>query len=311
MKNSSFSEIQPNLQLAWDSTSLGALKECPMKYYYSIVEGYVPRAQSVHLTFGLHYHGALERYDHAKAQGLDHEAATAAAVRYALEVTWNYQLNRPWISDDRNKNRFTLVRTVVWYLEEFKDDPLETVILASGKPAVELSFRFETSYSSFENEKFWLCGHLDRVATLNGDAYIADRKTTGHTINQDFFAKFTPDNQFSTYSLGGKIAYSLPLHGLIVDGVQIAVNFSRFERGIVERKQDTLEEWYKDLGMWLEQAETYARRGHWPHNDKACHHFNGCPYREVCKHSPSVRNEWLERLYVRRIWDPLQIRGDI
>ena len=32
-KNSSFSTEIPNLQLAWDSTSLGLLKECPRKYY--------------------------------------------------------------------------------------------------------------------------------------------------------------------------------------------------------------------------------------------------------------------------------------
>ena len=59
-ENSAFSKSLPGLQIAWDSTSLGTLKECPRKYQYSIMLGKQPREISVHLTFGLYYHAALE-----------------------------------------------------------------------------------------------------------------------------------------------------------------------------------------------------------------------------------------------------------
>lgn len=315
MENSSFSTVNPSLQIAWDSTSIGLLKECPRKYYLSMLacqgKGYAPRSESVHLTFGLHYHSALEQYDHEIALGKSHEEGVEAAVRRALTDTWDPILQRPWLSDDSNKNRYTLVRSIIWYLEEFATDPVKTVVLANGKAAVELSFRFESDYTSYTGEKFILCGHLDRLGIFNNQPFILDRKTTKSTINQDFFAKFSPDNQFTLYSLAAKVVYALPVSGLIVDGAQIAVTFTRFQRGFVQRSPDQLEEWYRDLGFWLGIAQHAAKSNDWPMNDKSCGNYGGCPFREICGKSPSVREQWLKAGFHTRVWDPLQIRGDI
>jgi RecB family exonuclease len=310
--NSSFHPEIPGLQLAWDSTSLGALKTCPRLYYYSIIQGWTPRITSVHLVFGQVYHSALEAYDRARSQGLGHVAATREAVHRALLDTWDKAMRRPWFSDDSNKNRLTLLRSVVWYLEQFQDDPLQTVQLASGKPAVELSFRFVTSYSAPDGAPYLLCGHLDRLVTdPNGKTWVLDRKTTKSTVGQDFFDKFTPDNQFTLYALASHIVYATPVQGLIVDGAQIAITFSRFLRGIVLRQQSQLDEWYEGLAFWLAQAELFAKRQTWPQNDKACQNYGGCPFRPICAKPPSVREQWLRGSNHKRIWDPLQVRGDI
>lgn len=310
--NSSFSTAHPGLQLAWDSTSTGALEDCPRKYYYSIVCGYTSRTENIHFTFGIIYHAALERYDHARAAGLDHEAAVLRATRYALEQTWDRELKRPWQSNDDNKNRYTLVRAVVWYLEEFRDDPLRTIILANGKPAVELSFRVELAHrSALAQVPFMYCGHLDRVATLNDVPFIVDKKTTKSTIGKDFFAKYSPNNQFMGYSFGAKVAFSAPVKGLIVDAVQSAITFSRFARGQVLYDESQLEEWHHDLGWHLAQAESYAKANYWPMNTLSCDKFGGCQFREICAKPPAARKQWLERAFVKRVWDPLQVRGDI
>lgn len=312
MSNSSFSKDIPLLQIAWDSTSLSALKECPRKYKYSIIDGWAPRNESVHLTFGALYHSALERYDHLLVQGKSHDEAVPTVVRWLLNETWNRELNRPWLSDDKNKNRYTLVRTVVWYLDQFKSDPLQTVILADGKPAVELSFRMEFGFtSSLTSEPYLLCGHLDRLAELNGATYIVDRKTSKNTIGEDFFSKFSPDNQFSTYCFGAKVVYALPTQGLIVDAAQVAMTFSRYQRGFVFRTEDQLLEWYEDAKILLAQNEYYVQRDYWPMNDKSCNNYGGCPFRFICAKAPSVREQWLKASYTQRVWDPLQIRGDI
>jgi hypothetical protein len=317
--SASFSKEHRSLQIAWDSTSLGTLMECPRKYQLSMCAkftddkpiGFAPRKESVHLIFGQLYHGALERYDHARVAGADHDEATDQSLQYCLTSTWDHTKKRPWASDDPNKNRFTLVRTVIWYLEHFRDDALETVTLASDKPAVELSFRLETDYKSFTGEKFLICGHLDRVATLNGDTFIVDRKTSKNTINERFFDGFNPDNQFSTYTFAAKALYGLQVKGLIVDGAQVAVTFSRFLRGMVFFHDDQLEEWYGDIGYYLSQAQAFAQANYWPMNRKSCGNYGGCPFRPICSHSPSTRMEWLEKSYTPRVWDPLQVRGDI
>lgn len=317
--NSSFSRELPGLQLAVDSTSLGLFKVCPRKYYYAVVLGWQPLALSVHLTFGLLMHGARERYDHAKAAGLGHNDALDAALAWGLCETWVKELGRPWASGDDYKNRVTFLRTLVWYLDEYgENDLLETVILSDGKPAVERSFRFDSGFcSSATGEPWLLCGHLDRIATLNGTAYIVDLKTSKHQLNAGFFKGFNPDNQMSMYSLAGRVAFHQPVEGLIIDGVQVAINFSRFERGLVTRDSASLDEWHRDTGRWLRRMEQAAVDEEWEANDKACHIYSrgdgtgGCEFREICSRSPQTRETWLRAGFSKRVWDPLVTRGDV
>lgn len=313
--NNSFLAPSPSvgkLQFAWDSTSLGALKKCPRYYYYTIVEGYQSAKTSVHLTFGILYHSALERYDHARAAGKSHDDAVIAAARYCLEATWDKTSGRPWNSEDPNKNRFTLVRTIVWYLEQYKDDALETLILANGKPAVELSFRFETKYIAPNGQPFLLCGHIDKLASLADKVFVIDHKTSKHQLDPRWFAGFTPFNQFTLYTLAAKVAFGTEAQGVICNGAQIAVGFSRFQRGPIERSDFQLQEWYRDLGFTLAQAQQYAAADYWPMNDTSCDKYGGCEFREVCsKRGPTSRQDWLNASFKRRTWDPLVTRGDV
>lgn len=311
MINSSFSLLYPTTQLFWDSTSLGALKTCPRYYKFSIIDGWTSRHQSVHLAFGAWYHAALERYDHSRVSGADHEEALDQAVKYVLEETWNRELGRPWLSDEPTKTRWTLLRTVVWYLDHFQHDTMQTLVLANGKPAVELSFRFDTGATTRSGENLVLCGHLDRVANLGDEIYIVDRKTTKGALDQRYFDAYTPDNQFSLYSLAGQVVLNLPVKGIVVDAAQIGVNFSRFERRVAPRSSDFLEEWFKEALVWMDLAEDFAHRGVWPANEKACGNYGGCPFRQVCAKSPSVREEWLASGFAKRVWDPRQVRGEI
>lgn len=300
------------LQLAWDSTSLGAYKTCPRLYYYQIVLGWQPARESVHLTFGILYHSALERYDHAKAQGKSHQEAEIETVRWALQATWNSKLKRPWLSDDPNKNRVTLIRTIVWYLDQFADDSIETVILASGKPAVELSFRFELPLRTANGEQYLYCGHIDRIGKFSNQTWIVDRKTTKNTIGLDYFEKYSPDNQFSGYMVGGRVTWGQPLAGLIVDAAQVAVTFSRFQRGVITRTEAQLDEWLQDTMLWIQDAERSAIQGYWRQNDKSCDMYGGCKFRGICSKSPASREEWLKRDFIQKEpWNPLKVRGDI
>lgn len=287
---------------------MGALKVCPRYYQYTIIDGWTPRGESVHLTFGLHYHSALEHYDFCKTQGQDHETALRSALKKAMILTWDSVLRRPWSSDHKNKNRFTLLRSIVWYLDQFRDDPFQTIILANGKPAVELSFRFQTSYTVMTGESVLWCGHMDRMAMWNDNVYILDRKTTTSTIDERFFAKFSPDNQFSGYATAGQVVYKLPIKGIVVDGAQIAVTFTRFQRQIVMRHQDSLDEWYRGIGVYVGLAEQFAAAGFWPQNEKSCGNYGGCPFQGVCSKPESVRATWLKADFQRRVWDPLVAR---
>ena len=312
--NTAFSATLPTLQFAWDSTSLGAFKTCPRYYQYTVINGYVTRAENIHFIFGIGFHAALELYDRLRAEGADHNSALRSAARWTMcEYTWNSERQRPWSSDDPNKNRETLTRAVVWYLDQFQDDPLETIILDNGKPAVELSFRFEPGLVSLTGDDYVLCGHLDRAVNWEegGGIYIVDRKTTKQTLGkytQEFFAKYQPDNQMSLYYFAGGFIFEQGIRGIIIDAGQTAATFTRFQRGFTKRTPAQLNEWFTDLGHWLKLAEHYAEQNYWPMNDKSCNNFGGCPFREVCSANPSIRDTLLNGSFHRRVWDPLQTR---
>ena len=217
------------------------------------------------------------------------------------------------------KNRFTLIRTLIWYLDTLGDnDPIETIRLANGRPAVELSFRFDSGYATQSGEPWQLCGHLDRLGTFAGSPYIVDIKTSGSTLTPRFFEGFNPSNQFSLYDLAGQLVYNIPTKGIIVDGIQIAATFSRFQRAPVPRDKSLREEWHSMLGDWLESLESTALRhgpgdpsGSWPMNDKNCDQYGGCVFRPVCGRPKPARLAFLRNTFVQRVWDPLVTRGDV
>lgn len=319
--NNSFSKELPYLQLYWDSTSMGALKTCPRYYFYSIICGYQSFHQNIHLTFGLLYHSALEYYDHMKFSGMAHEDALIATVRKVLIDTWDSKLNRAIEMDSDSKSRSGLLRTVIWYLDQFEHDTLKTVRLDNGKPAIELSFRLECGYKSITNENYFICGHFDKQAEMDEKYFIVDRKTTKNTLNAAFFERFMLDNQMSTYNFAGDIVLPHKLSGIIIDAAQVTVTFSRFQRQQIYKPKSIIDEWYKDFGIYLSFAESYAKNEYWPQNTKACGSPKldektgeityGCTFAQICMKPESIRAQFLKVGYNRRTWDPTQVRGDI
>ena len=150
---------ETGFQFAWDSTSLSSFVTCPRKYYYSMLQGWTAEQKSVHLIFGGHYASALEHFHKHRAAGIDHDDALRLVVREALEATWDYEKNVPQDWMHSSKTRDTLIRSIVWYLETFQDDPMKTVILSDGRAAVEYSFSIDLS------EDYTYCGHIDRLVT--------------------------------------------------------------------------------------------------------------------------------------------------
>jgi len=300
-----------NVQYAWDSTSLGWFKECPRKYYYHMVRGLIGRGEAVHLEFGILYHGALEHFDKLKFKGASHDEAVHGAVDWTLKATWRD--GKPWrasknlAAEDRTslKCRENLIRTIIWYMDKFKNDPAKTKALPNGEPMVELNFKFEVPFGRTLDRPYVLCGYLDRVVTFQDADFVMDRKTTTQTLSSYYYEQYDPDNQMSFYTVAAQVAFHTPVRGVIVDAAQIAVGFSRFGRSFASRTRDQVDEWIKDTGMWFRQAEIFADKGYWPMNDKSCHKYGGCPFIPVCTKSNVIREKFIESNYDVRAWNPL------
>ncbi len=207
--------------------------------------------------------------------------------------------------------------------------------MADGKPAVEVSFRFELDFGPTRTKlvakEYWdsgsqeliveptevketvqpylLCGHLDRIVDFGGELYVMDRKTTGSTPGNFYFLQYEPNNQMTLYTLASQIVMHSPIRGVIIDVAQIAVGFSRFTRGFTYRTKDQIDEWMNDLAYWLRKAEEFADWDYWPQNDTACDKFGGCKFREICSKSPQVREQFLAGNFEKgEPWNPLKVR---
>lgn len=303
------------IQYAWDSTSLGYLKTCPRLYQYHMIEGWVAKEESIHLRFGQEYHQAIQDYEFARVTGAPFEDALAIAV---------YQLIcriRDWDPDPMSraymhKNRAQLLHLVIAYLDEYRNDPCETVILENGRPAVELSFRFELDFGprgSNDEQPYVLCGHLDRVVEFSGSKFVLDHKTTVTTPTDYYFAGFSPNNQMTLYTFAGKVVLDSPISGVIVEAAQVLIDKPmRFERRPTYRSDAVIDEWLNDLEYHLAAAEDYATVGYWPMNDTACGNYGGCRFRDVCSRPESIRNAYLKADFIQlpedERWNPLKSR---
>jgi hypothetical protein len=292
-------------QWAWDSVSLNWLKDCPRKYKYFMLDGWAPKEESVHIRFGLLYAKALEGYHSTLAREGDHKAALYDVVRWALIASY------PWEFSDPNKTRETLIRSIIWYLDKYENDPTKTVILEDGRPAVELATRFQ-----LDNDNL-IVVHLDRIVEFSGQTYIQDQKTTKSTISGYYFDGYSMDNQMSLYSAVGQVVYKSPIAGVMIDAAQIAVGFTKHERGFTYRTREQLDEWLNDTRYYIGPYRDVAEVANWPQNDTACNKFrsddphrsaHGCPLREVCGKDPRVREKFLETNFVKRRWNPLADR---
>lgn len=293
-----------NFQFAWDSSCLGTLKECPRKYYYTYILGYRLKGESIHLDFGGHYAKAMERYYKYRAAGADYDDALAETVRQAL-------IDSKEMSDDfSKKTKDTLIRSIVWYFDTYRQDDENTtkvVHLSDGSPAVELSFKMPTGLE-LNGVELLYCGHIDRLVEFNSDRFVMDQKTTGGALGTYYFAQYNPDNQMSGYSLASRVIFNTPVQGVIIDAAQVLVGSTVFARSITTRTEAQLEEWLEDFSDWTALALRYAERKHWPMNDKSCHKYGGCPFREVCGHDPTVRQNFLETRFTVKHWNPLEER---
>lgn len=301
------------LQFAWDATSLSSYAKCPRYYKLKHLDGWQADNKSVHLVFGGIYAKALEDYFKHVAEGLDPEDALREVVYRALIQTWEYDRDengepipntgQPWESLHNTKTRETLIRTIVWYFDHFAEDTAPTVHLADGSPAVELSFALPV------DDGIVYCGHLDRLVEYGDGYFVMDQKTTGTTITSRFFDSFSPDFQMSGYTYAGKILFNLPVSGVIIDAAQIAVGFTRFERGFVHRGEPQLNEWYDTMQGTAERARNDTREQRFLPNYASCGNYGGCEFRKICSRAPQHRNNLLEANFHRAPrWDPLEQR---
>lgn len=317
-----------NIQYAWDSVSLSTILECPQRYKYRIIEGWRSKSPGVAiaLSFGILVHTGVEEFHRARATGMAYDAAVAYAIKRVMEkrdghkttlysllpVAEDIEAAKEEGEDEgsslRNakvRTRYHLWRALVWYFETYRNDPVEVVQLADGKPAVEHSFRVGVGKALSDGTEILLAGHLDKLVRFNGALLVSDVKTT-KSISRQYFAMFDLSHQMSGYTLGGKLAFAEPVSGVLIDAIELQVGGVKFSRGFTYRTESQLNEYRDLLGYAGSLAERFYHENYYPLNTAACMF---CEYKDVCRQPPEMRHGYLNYLFEQaEAWNPLKSR---
>lgn len=312
MSTENNSSFRNGKQFAWDATSLSLAETCLRKYELVMIQGYAPTETSVHLLFGAIYASSLEQFFKLRSKEYSFGAARDAVVKLAMIASWDKENARPHNLTDKNKSRFSLIRSIVDYLDEFGrpgEADFPTLILEDGSPAVEYSF----SYTPFPDEEGFseivFCGHLDRVVEYSPtDAFILDQKTTGGNFWSGYWKGFHPNTQVSMYTLAGNIVFNRNISGMMIDAISITPLGSNFERHLIPVDKAFLHEWMIGAKFLIETVHRAADANFYPMNPSSCSKYSGCEFQPVCTASPNLRARILREDFAPKKWDPLERR---
>lgn len=312
------------VQYAWDSVSLTTILACPRRYQLGILRGLTPNKPSyaIALVFGILFHKGCEFYHKAVAAGADHDAAVAESVRLLLaepatatlpidddieEKTASHDPDEDDGIDLRNskiRTRYYLFRALIWYLENYRNDPCKTIILPSGIPAVELSFRVPLQIDVL-GQNLLLCGHIDRGVEFNGYLYAGDYKTT-KSITKQWQQMFELSHQMTGYNVAGNVIFDQPTKGCMIDGVALQVGAVKFGRSFTTRTSGQVGEYFDLLRYVRDKAILHAETQSYPMNTASCYF---CEFKDICSQPPEFREQYIKQHYSSRPgWNPLENR---
>lgn len=216
-----------------------------------------------------------------------------------------------WVPENPVKDRYQLIRLIVWYAEEVKNGYLKPISWKESdahphKALVEVPWVLPIY--KHQGRMYYLCGWFDAVKSLGSvqnEAFITDYKTTKHTIGAAFFAPFAPDLQVSIYDLAGAKLLSgpLPYRGVAIEGIQVLQGGVRFGFMPFYKTDEQRAELVRELQIYLGMAIQYAQAGYWPMNRASCHL---CQFKGVCAAEPGRRQAILEQNFTRSWWNPLK-----
>jgi hypothetical protein len=311
------------VQFAWDSVSIGSALACWRRYFYTVIEGLVPKAPgyAIALEFGILFHSAIESYHRKRFAGAGHDEALHSTIKYlskqaafaALPTDEDIEELKAGNDEDddgitlRNskiRTRYHLGRAVVWYLDYYAEDTLKTICLPSGAPAVELSFRIPTPIK-IADQPLILCGHIDRAVEFEGVPWVSDYKTT-KSLSRQFFSAFELSHQMTGYNIAGQVILDQPVRGIWIDGIALQVGGIKLGRAPTRRTAGQVKEYWDTLEHVAEGAERAFDTGFYPMNTASCYF---CEYKEICKQAPEYRERYISQYYNRRPgWNPLANR---
>ena len=243
-----------------NQSRLAAYQRCPKYYDYKYVQGLeLITDNTIKRDFGSAFHRAQE------VILLGYDLRTAILV--TLDEFPDIFENAP---NTHNKN--ALLRAIVWWHDLNLKDPLKIVHDANGEPVIERYFEFAHQYV------YDYFGTADRVVSFAGENWVADSKTTGAYLTDNFLDKFELRLQSMLYVVAMKQHLDIPIAGFLIDAAHTLVNSTNFARRTYPYTDDQLREALLTAGKIVNNIRT---ANFW-RNTEACFSLGKCVYHDLC-----------------------------
>jgi len=233
----------------FDNTMLAAYRQCPRKFYWSIVCGANPRQAATALQFGLAWHKFLELY----YNGVSFEMAYAEAC---LEIH----------NPDQKRNASTLYTIAKLYLERWAKDDFHV-------DHTEIGFLVDI-------EGFLYGGRLDGIIEHREGIYVMEHKTASR-MGPTYFNQWHTSSQVRGYAYGlGALKENVK--GVLMNIAYIAKVPDVF-REFIKIPKVILLDWKQSAVDTMLNIQKSFNTDVWAQHPDSCNTVYGqCPYMGLC-----------------------------
>lgn len=257
-----------------DYTQLQTYIDCPRKYRYKYIDKIIKSIYdetSIDISFGQMMHGALERY--YKDAGSD------------VAIEW-FADNFVDLKGEAVKTKENGVKLLTAYFNRWSD---KSDGLADDKFET-LAVEPVDSFMIGDDIKYVV--KIDRIVKSLSGIYPMDHKTT-KSIKYNYFWQFDPNMQMSGYCKYCEVKYG-QCSGAIIDAIECGYRkrvykgepagfHAKFIREVVNRSIEQLVDFEGNVKSWVSRLSKSLNTNDFPKNEKACHDYRGCGFRELCQ----------------------------
>jgi len=219
---------------------------------------------------------------------------------------------RKWFANETGKDRYALLRAIVWYTEEMKGSHLKPLSIDNGdgthRAMCEEGFALNTNVE-IAGERIWLIGWLDSMKSFGDDIYITDYKTTKSALSGAYFSSYRPNVQVDLYNAIAPVIFKeLGVTGVGIEGIQSLDKGTRFAFRLFHQNQAQQDEVLGEAAYYIKQALTCAATKQWPRNTSSC---RICDFKNICGADPDARPHMLAEGFKRQRWNPLKRQSEV
>lgn len=271
-----------------DYSQLSTYQTCPMKYYLKYKMGLKKRVldeRDIDRTFGQCVHSGLEKYYKG-----EHKNVLSSFDSFE---------DLPEDAKENHKTKANGISLLRAYVEHY--DKLDKDMEVLDVETVEKS-----QLSSVKSGAIYI-GKVDTIVRLRENVFVLEHKTT-KKIGYSYFNHYSPNMQISGYTWLTAKKYG-HCSGVIINAMQSGYRsrayrgepagfHCAFQREIVNRTKEQLEDFEKNVGLVLDKLNNECD---WCKNEINCHTYRGCTYKEICMTSigRKLDSEIVETLYER------------